>query len=64
MFVQLTKTYKQLLTSSNHRTAQVKKNIVLSIFIKGFNTLTNIFLVPLTLEFVTPAEYGIWVTLS
>lgn len=64
MFVQLTKTYKQFLNSSNLRTEQVKKNIVLSIFIKGFNTLTNIFLVPLTLEFVTPVEYGIWITLS
>ncbi len=64
MYLSLNKSFKKIINSSNIRTANVKKNIIISIFIKGFNVLTNLVLVPLTLNFVTPSEYGIWITLS
>lgn len=56
--------FKNILNNGHNRSVAIKKNILLSLVIKGFNILTNLFLVPLTLAFVTPTEYGIWMTLT
>ena len=48
----------------NNRSAKVKKNILASFFIKGADTLISLVLVPLTLGYLNPYEYGIWLTLS
>jgi O-antigen/teichoic acid export membrane protein len=46
------------------RSIQLKKNIIGSVFVKGCSILTSFILVPLTLEYLTVYEYGIWLTLS
>ncbi len=51
-------------TSSKKRTKNTKLNIVYSAFIKGFGILTSLVLVPLTLGYLNPVEYGIWLTLN
>ncbi len=53
-----------IVNNGHKRSVGIKKNILLSLIVKGFNILTNLFLVPLTLAFVTPTEYGIWMTLT
>lgn len=62
------KLYKEkcisFLTKGHVRTIQVKKNVLSSFIIKGMNILLNLFLVPLTLDFISPIEYGIWLTIS
>lgn len=50
--------------SENERTLNLKRNIVFSFLVKIFSVLTSLLLVPLTINFVNPMQYGIWITLS
>lgn len=46
------------------RSIEAKKNIIASFAIKGGSILISLLLVPLTIGYVNPAQYGIWLTLS
>ncbi len=46
------------------RTNKVKKNIIVSGLFKGADTIIYLALVPLTLGYLNPMEYGIWLTLN
>jgi len=46
------------------RTIKAKKNIVASLGLKCFSILVSFLLVPLTLNYLTPTKYGIWLTLT
>lgn len=48
----------------DRRTQRVNRNISYSLIIKGFGILISLILVPLTLGYLTPYEYGIWITLN
>jgi O-antigen/teichoic acid export membrane protein len=50
--------------SGEERSVKVKKNIAALVLLKGFNAIITFFLVPLTLHYLNPAQYGIWLTLS
>ena len=56
--------YNSILSLGTERTAKVKKNIVLLAVYKGLSVLINLLLVPITLNYVNSATYGIWLTLS
>ena len=46
------------------RTLRAKKNIAASFFIKGLGIAVGLMLVPLTINYLDPTRYGIWITLS
>ena len=48
----------------HERSVKAKKNIVTSFFVKGCSVLISIVLVPLTIGYVDPERYGIWLALS
>lgn len=48
----------------NARTALAVKNIIGSFILKGGSILISFILVPLTLDYLNPYEYGIWLTLN
>jgi O-antigen/teichoic acid export membrane protein len=50
--------------SGSERTVKVKKNIVLLGVMKVVSILSGLLIVPLTLNFLTTTEYGVWLTLS
>ncbi|MBD5338544.1 MAG: MATE family efflux transporter [Bacteroides sp.] len=52
------------LFKGEERTVKAKKNIAASILIKGVDSLVYFLLVPVTLGYLNPYEYGIWLTLS
>lgn len=52
------------LISGDSRSVKAKKNIFASFFIKAFDALITFMLVPLTLGYLNPYEYGIWITMS
>ena len=52
------------LKSGNSRTIKIKRNILTSFIIKGVNIAVGLALVPLTIEYLNPTKYGIWITLS
>ncbi len=55
---------KSFFTKGHSRTILAKKNIATSIGIKGVSILISFLLVPLTLDYLNPTKYGIWLTLS
>jgi O-antigen/teichoic acid export membrane protein len=50
--------------NNDSRSQKAKKNIVILFFLNGFNFLSTLLLVPLTIKYLGPTEYGIWLTLS
>lgn len=54
----------RLRNSKDARSKLAAKNIIASAFLKGCSILISFFLVPLTLGYLNPYEYGVWLTLS
>jgi len=50
--------------SGHERSNKAKKNIAISILIKGLSIFAGFLLVPLALEYLDSTRYGIWLTLS
>lgn len=50
--------------AKDKRTATVQKNILALFMLKGASILTSFALVPMTIGYVSPELYGIWLTLS
>lgn len=48
----------------DERTIIAKKNVFYSFFIKGFGILISLLIIPLTINYLNPTEYGIWLTLN
>jgi len=46
------------------RSIKAKKNILAGLLIKGGSIVISLFLVPLTIHYINPTQYGIWITLS
>ncbi|MES2678882.1 MAG: lipopolysaccharide biosynthesis protein [Bacteroidota bacterium] len=55
---------KDFFRAGSERSGNIKKNIVLSFAFKCGNILISLLFVPLTIDFVSPKQYGIWLTLS
>ncbi|MDD5186431.1 MAG: LPS biosynthesis flippase, partial [Paludibacter sp.] len=56
--------FNKVLKSENQRSFLMQKNIILSLFFKGISILTSLIIVPMTLHYLNPTEYGVWLTLS
>jgi O-antigen/teichoic acid export membrane protein len=52
------------LNKGSQRTTLVKKNILATFFIKGLSVIISLLYVPLTLNYLNPTRYGIWMTLT
>lgn len=50
--------------SGNARTVLLKKNIIGSLLLKGISIIISFLVVRLTIDFVNPTQYGIWIALS
>lgn len=55
---------KSTMTQGSQRSLEAKRNILASFAIKIFSVGISLILVPLTIHYVDPAQYGIWLTLS
>lgn len=51
-------------TKGHERSIKAKKNIFASFLIKGLSIAISLAIVPLTIHYVNPSKYGIWLTLS
>lgn len=54
----------RFLKTGSDRSLKAKKNIIGSIAIKGWSILIQLILVPLTMGYLSPEVYGIWLTVS
>ena len=48
----------------HERSNKAKRNITASLLIKGLNIAIGLIILPLTLNYIEPTRYGIWITLS
>lgn len=48
----------------HERSVKAKKNIFQSVLVKGGSVAISLLLIPLTIKFINPTQYGIWLTLS
>jgi len=55
---------KNFFTQGNQRSINAKKNILIIAGLKGCSIVISFFLVPITIHYVNPTQYGIWITLS
>ena len=63
-FIPLFSFYQNFLNKGHERSIKAKKNIITSVFIKGGSIGISLLLVPLTINYVNPERYGIWLTIS
>src|SRR5690554_5404208 len=55
---------KAMMNSGQERSVKAKKNIAISLIIKGTSIGISFIMVPLTIDYINPSGYGIWLTLS
>ncbi|RFZ94844.1 polysaccharide biosynthesis protein [Mucilaginibacter conchicola] len=55
---------QQFINQGQSRSIKAKKNIITSFLIKGVSISISLVLVPLTINYINPSRYGIWLTLS
>ena len=60
----LLKLIKNFFTQGNERSVNAKRNILFIAILKGCGIAISLFLVPVTIHYVNPTRYGIWLTLS
>ncbi len=53
-----------LLAQKNERSELIWKNVLISFVVKGGGILVGLLLVPITLDYVNPVKYGVWLTIS
>ena len=64
MFTSIRLKAESFFTKGHERTLKAKKNILASFIIKGLSIVISLVLVPLTINYINPSRYGIWLTLS
>jgi len=55
---------KAMMNSGQERSVKAKKNIAISLAIKGLSIGISFIMVPITIDYINPSGYGIWLTLS
>src|SRR6476661_10517583 len=56
--------FKTLINRGHDRSVNIKKNIIGLFVIRGCSIAISFLLVPLTIHYINPTQYGIWLTLS
>lgn len=62
--MRLVKKIKSLFLGGDARSIAAKKNILLSLVFKGGSVILSLLLIRLTIKYVNPVQYGVWLTLS
>ena len=60
----LLRKFQLFLSRGNERSILVKKNIIGSFLLKCISIFISLQIVPLTIDYINPTRYGIWLTLS
>lgn len=53
-----------ILSKGHLRSVKARKNIIASFFIRGVSIAISFIIVPITINYINPSRYGIWLTLS
>ncbi len=58
------KKFTALFGRGHERTIKIKKNIVISVLLRGGSTVIGFLLLPVTIHYISPLQFGIWLTVS
>lgn len=64
IFMNFNSILSSYLSKGHERTIKMKKNIMQLFFLRGIGVVISFLLVPITLHYLNPNDYGIWLTLS
>ena len=56
--------FNSISNKGHSRTVMARKNVLGSFVVKGISIAISLWLVPLTIDYVDPNQYGIWITVS
>ena len=56
--------FNKRINGGNERSQKLLKNVLLSFGVKGGNIVVGLLLVPMTIDYVNPLQYGLWLTIS
>lgn len=56
--------FNSISNRGHSRSIMAKKNVLASFLIKGLSIVISLILVPLTINYINPERYGIWLTVS
>lgn len=56
--------FRTFFSEGHARSVKTKQNIGLSFLLKGCSIIISFLIVPITIEYLTPFNYGIWLTLT
>lgn len=62
--MEISYTLSRFLNKGSVRTIAAKKNVLLSFFAKILSMAVSFIIVPLTINYINPTQYGIWLTLT
>lgn len=62
--MELSYSLSRFLNKGSVRTIAAKKNVFLSFFAKIFSMAVSFIIVPLTINYINPTQYGVWLTLT
>ena len=54
----------QILSGMSGRSVQATRHIIISLIARGVGILCSLIVVPMTINYVNPTQYGIWLTVS
>lgn len=58
------KSIRDTISSMSSRSAQATRHIAISLVARGIGILCSLLVVPMTINYVNPTQYGIWLTVS
>jgi O-antigen/teichoic acid export membrane protein len=64
MIKEIIKNVNGFFINGHERTLKAKKNVALSLLLKGITIIISLVMIPLTVNYVNATQYGIWLTLS
>ncbi|KAF2332506.1 lipopolysaccharide biosynthesis protein [Flavobacterium daemonense] len=64
MFKKIQLKFNSFFSEGHSRTLLAKKNIAASFLIKAGSIFVGLLLIPMTINYINPTQYGIWLTLS
>jgi O-antigen/teichoic acid export membrane protein len=64
VILKLKENFLQSPVTSDARSKKLKRNIAGSLLVKGGSIAIGLVLIPMTIHYVSPPQYGIWLTLS
>jgi O-antigen/teichoic acid export membrane protein len=60
----ISKFISDFFSKGHERSIKAKRNILGNVFVKVASTLVSLLIIPITINYINPTQYGIWLTLS